>query len=65
MLATLAGSKTYIMAAGGAVVTILYAFGLISTDLWTTLMGLLGFGGLAALRSAMTAENKAERDRQP
>lgn len=50
LLQWLDGKKTYIAALLGGLVTVLQLLGYIEMDLYMTLMSLLGFGGLAALR---------------
>ncbi len=48
----LKGNRTYIVAILVAVVTAAHQLGKIDTTLYTTLLGLLGAGGLATLRAA-------------
>lgn len=49
----LENKKTYLCAAGAGLVTIAYAIGLISTETWQILMGLLIPGGIASMRQAV------------
>ena len=49
----LKGKKSYIIAAGGAVVIGLYLAGVLDLTTTNILLGLLGFGGIAALRAGM------------
>lgn len=56
----LSGQKTYLTAGSGAFVTLAYGLGYIDTETATTLLSLLGFGGLAAMRAgAKKAEDAA------
>lgn len=58
----LPGKKTYIQAGLGAVVTIAWALGVIPDQLAIMALGVLGFGGLAAMRAgAKKAEDAGER----
>lgn len=50
---TLAGKKTYIMAFAGAVVTGLVFAGVLTQEQATPILGMLGFGAAATLRSAV------------
>lgn len=49
----LTGKKTYLSAAGVAAVTIMHSLGYIDDATFQMLIGLLGAGGLAALRAAV------------
>ena len=49
----LEGKKTYLVAAGGALVAFALMLGWIERELAEALWGLLGFGGLAALRQGV------------
>ena len=49
----LKGKKTYIIAAIGGVVTAAYMLGMIDMQMWTVIMGFLGAGGMATMRSAI------------
>lgn len=49
----LAGWKTYLCVIGGVIVTVLHQLGYIDENTMTTINSLLGFGGLAALRSGV------------
>ena len=48
-----AGYKTYASAAGIAAITLLHSLGYLSDETYQTLLGLLGAGGLAALRAGI------------
>ena len=48
----LKGKKTYCTAIAGAIVVFAHLTGLIDSQTFNTLVGLLGFGGLAALRAS-------------
>ena len=54
MFAALAGYKTYIVAALGAVVTLLHTLGRIDDATYQTLMALLASGGVATVRAALS-----------
>lgn len=54
IISYLSGKKTYILGASGILVIILYYFKVIPADLGNTILGLLGFGGIITLRSAVT-----------
>jgi len=45
-----AGYKTYIIAALVGVATVMHQLGYVDADTYTTILGFLGAGGLAALR---------------
>ena len=47
------GYKTYLAATGIAGVTLLHVLGYLSDETYQTLLGLLGAGGLAALRAGI------------
>lgn len=49
----LSGYRTYIMAFFGAVTVAAYGLGWIDADTASVLLGLEGFGGLAALRAGV------------
>ena len=49
----LEGKKTYLAAAGGAIVAFALMLGWIDREMAEALWGLLGFGGLAALRQGV------------
>ncbi len=53
MLNILTGRKTYILAALGGVVTVAHLLGWIDGELYMAVMGLLGFGTVAALRAGV------------
>lgn len=60
----LSGQKTYLTAGSGAFVTLAYGLGYIDGETATTLLSLLGFGGLAAMRAgAKKAEVEAQSAR--
>lgn len=46
------GKKTFLCAVAGAVVSVLYLFGILDEKVATTLLGLLGFGSVASLRAS-------------
>lgn len=50
----LKGKKTYIIAAAAGVVTAAHAAGFIGVELYTSIMGFLGAGGLATLRAGVS-----------
>ncbi len=52
-LESLAGKKTYIMAVAGAVVQGLVFAGVLTQEQATPILGMLGFGAAASLRSAV------------
>jgi hypothetical protein len=52
----LQGQKSYLVAILIAVITFVYAMGWINNTVYTTIVGILAAGGLAALRSAITTE---------
>lgn len=54
----LKGKKTHLMAAGGAAVSFLFMMGWIDQQVYVALMGVFGFGGMAALRAGV---KKAEK----
>jgi hypothetical protein len=58
MLNFLVGHKTYILAAIGAIITFAYSLGWIDTTVYQVLIGLVGSGGLATLRSAVATVEK-------
>jgi len=47
------GYKTYISVAAGIIVSALYGMGYIDQQLFTTLLGVVGFSSVAALRDAI------------
>ena len=49
----LEGKKTYLVALGVAIATAAHQLGWIDTALYQTILGLLGAGGIAALRSGV------------
>ena len=49
----LKGRKTYILAALAGLTTAAHMLGMIDVELYTTIMGFLGAGGLATLRMGM------------
>ena len=49
----LTGKKTYLSAAGIAAVTVMHSLGYLNDEAFQVLVGLLGAGGLAALRAAV------------
>lgn len=49
----LAGKKTYLMAAAGAIVQGLVFAGVLTQEQATPILGMLGFGAAASLRSAV------------
>ena len=51
-LESLAGKKTYLMAAAGAIVQGLVFAGVLTQDQANPILGMLGFGSAAALRAA-------------
>ena len=53
----LQGKKTYLAAGAIAIVVFCWQVGWFSTELATTLLGLLGAGGLAALRAGINKNN--------
>ncbi|MBA60034.1 MAG: hypothetical protein CMQ40_12800 [Gammaproteobacteria bacterium] len=55
MINWLKGKKTYLVAAGAAVVVFVHAMGWLSADQSNTVLGLLGAGGIAALRAGVSA----------
>lgn len=59
---TLAGSKTYLVAALLALATFAKAMGWLDDTTYQVLVGLLGAGGLATLRAGVT---KSEPGRRP
>ena len=56
---TLMGHKTYVCAALMALAAVGYAFAWIDRSTFETLMGVLGAGGLAALRKGVADETAA------
>lgn len=52
ILTFLKGKRTYICAIAGAIVVFLQFINIIDSHVATTLLALLGFGGMAALRAA-------------
>lgn len=52
-LESLSGKKTYIMAFAGAVVTGLVYAGVLTQEQAAPILGMLGFGAAASLRSAV------------
>lgn len=50
----LQGKKTYILAAIAGLLTVVHSLGWISAEVYQTLMGLVGAGGLATLRAGVT-----------
>ena len=53
MGAFLSGKKTYLLAGGGAVVTMAWLLGWVDRDTYEAVMAFLGFGGLATLRAGV------------
>lgn len=49
----LSGKKTYILAAIAGLLTVAHALGWITSEVYQTLMGLVGAGGLATLRQGV------------
>lgn len=49
----LKGKKTYIVAVAAGIATIAAALGYIDNSVYTTIMGLLGAGGLATMRAGV------------
>ena len=47
------GKKTYIVAALAGIVTAVYTLGYIDVETYTTVMGFLGAGSIAALRAGV------------
>lgn len=57
----MSGFKTYLFMALAAIVNLLFGAEIIGAKLYAVLMGLLGSGGVAALRAGIAcAEKKAE-----
>jgi len=52
-LAYLKGKRTYIVAVLVGVLSVLQYLGVLSSDVYVTLMGVLGAGGLASLRAGV------------
>lgn len=50
----LSGSRSYLVAAAVAAVTVAYTLGYIDEKMYQSLLGLLGAGGLAAVRAAIS-----------
>jgi hypothetical protein len=53
MIDALKGKKTYILAAASGIVTAAHMLGFIDAEMWASIMGLLGAGGLATLRAGV------------
>jgi len=56
----LSGRKTYVVAAIAGLLTVAHSLGWIDSTSYSTLMGLFGAGGLAALRAGVN-KNKGIR----
>ena len=54
IITALKGKKTYILAVGGAVTTVLYLLGQLDRDQWEILMSLFGFSTAMAMRAGMS-----------
>jgi len=54
MIQFLKGKKTYLVAGLGALVTFAYYMGWISQEIYMALLGVLGFSGMATMRSAIS-----------
>ena len=63
MLKTLSGYRTYIQAGLGVAIIVAMILGYVSADVGVTILGLLGFGSIAALRSAVSNSENAITDK--
>lgn len=65
MLEFLCGKKTYFIAAAVALASVARYLGYIDDAAYTTILGLLGAGGLASLRAGVTKSAPAEEPTKP